>query len=195
MSDVKTIESISKKDLKNLTTAPNLLNGKKADLENAEFAYEDVEVNARGFKGYLYENTASGEIRKFNRNALLFTPAADIKTVIDKDTEFVPLYKLLLELMGDAEEIQIPSKFKIVIVEDAQYTKDNGDKVKRYQLHHYAEFQKEMEDKNLTIGGIYSRPASVNDAFFANAKNWTVLDEYASDPDATVKRVKIQMIS
>jgi hypothetical protein len=194
MSDVKTIEMISKKDLKNLTTASNLLNGKKDDLLNSEYIYDDAEENARGFKSYLYENKETGEVRRFNRNAFFFSDAVKVGVTIDNDTEYSPLYKLMLEVMGDSDEIALPESFKIVHVEDAQYTRDNGDKVTRYPLHFYKEFKTEMKDKNLTIGGIYSRPAAINDPFFANAKNWTVDDIHKANPDATVKKIKIQVI-
>jgi len=189
------VETISKKELKGLVSASNLLNGKASDLQDAEFHYQDAEVNTNGYKSYLYENKADEEVKRFNRNALMFTDAVDMDTTVDDKTEYTPLYKLLIEMMGDNDEIQIPSKFKIVHVENAQYTRDNGDKVTRYPLHMYKEFQQEMADNNLTISGLYSRPAKVNTPFFANAKNWTVEDIYKADPDAPVKKVKIQLIS
>lgn len=187
------VEVISKKDLKALTTAANLLNGAKDLLMDAEFRFETPSTSPSGYTSYIFENVLTDDQKKMGKNAFFYTPAVAAGVEINDKTEYQPLFRLLLEKMGDADEIEVPKAFKIVAVEDAMYTKDDGTKVKRYPLHMYKEFEQEMKDESLSISGIYGR-GDANREFFGKANNWTVTDANAANPDATVKKISIQLI-
>ena len=185
------VEMITKKELKELTSATNLLNGKKEDLMNKEFSFIKPDVNSSGFKSYIYEKAIDLDQRRINANALMYTPA---RKVGDNEAEYKALYLLLLEQMGKGDEVPIPVKFKITDVENAKYTTKEGKKVDRYPLHFYKEFADLMKEEDLTISQVYSR-GTVNRAFFREANNWTILPEYSIDTDNAIKRVKIDIIS
>ncbi len=168
------VATLSVADLKKLTPARSLFNAATEELKNASMVFDELVEEGNGF--FIYQNEKTGEYKKMNKNGLLFTRTAAADVVIDDKTEFVPLYKMLVEMAGDNETVDVPKRFKIVDVEIAMVKNSSGDEVPRYLPHQYEQFKAIMDEKKLDINGVYALNSKLTENLFEGINDWTPID-------------------